>query len=560
MEREALTEADVVARAGGGDRRAFGELIRRYQDAVFGLAYSHARSFADAEDIAQEAFLAAWEGLARLRDASSFGPWLHGITLNKVRMHLRAAERRRRSQERHSAFARTQAPGAETHAGEEPARDAVTAALSRLSPARRVAATLYYINGYSCQQVSSFLGVPLGTVKRRLFEARQRLKERLTMVEKKLKAERPKPSFSRRVLERIDSVQVEVTQETAGTVLLTDKKDRSFFVIVARPEADSIKRALQGTKFRRPLTHDLLLNVIRGLGGEVVELVISALKEATFYAILVIRQGRDRHEIDCRPSDGVAIALRAGAPIYLHRSVADRVVMKRKDGTPLSPRSAQRFLKKMEEDFRKHQEEIEKLRAEVIKNPDSVEAVLALASRQDPGQREAVDLYERATRIATSGKDQARAHLGLATRYSHNDELKKAHQHLNRACRLWPGYEELKEFPQAAYLYASRSLAQWHSSGETRFLNEGLCWIELLLKRGVFGESFAFYRLTQDAINALWKQERFQQLMRKHGVKSVGEGLPSEVGLPPGPGVLIRRVRLPRGGTLVGRQVSGLSP
>jgi len=308
------------------------------------------------------------------------------------------------------------------------------------------------------------------------------------------------------------------------------------------------------------MTHDLLLNVVRALGGEVVELVISALKETTFYAMLVIRQGRDRQEIDCRPSDGIAIALRAGAPIYVHRSVADRVVMKRKDGTPLSPRSAQRFLKKMEEDFRKRQEEIEKLRAEVFKNPDSVEAMLALASTQGLTRREAVELYKRATRIARSKQGRARAHLGLAAHCSYEDELKKAQRHLNTARRLWPGCEELKEFPLAAHLYASRSLAQWHRSGETRFLNEGLRWLELMLRKMRHAEVFGFHRLTQDAIDALWKQERFQELMRKYGVKSVGEGLPREVGLPPGPGVLIRRVRLRRGGTLVGRQVSGLSP
>jgi bifunctional DNase/RNase len=206
--------------------------------------------------------------------------------------------------------------------------------------------TLYYIDGYSHREVSSFLGVPLGTVKRRLHEAREILKGRLAMVQEDLKRRRPGPAFSRRVLERIDSVQVEVKDETAGGLLLTDKKGRSFLVFVARPEALSIRMALQGTKPRRPLTHDLFVNTIRQLGGTIVELVISALKENIFYGVLVIRLGRDRHEIDCRPSDGVALALRAGAPIYIHKGVADRVVMKRKDGRPLSRAGALRALRK----------------------------------------------------------------------------------------------------------------------------------------------------------------------------------------------------------------------
>ena len=529
MDLGALTDAALVALAATGGKEAFGELIKRYQDAVFGLAYSHTASFADAEDIAQEVFLAAWEALGKLRDGSRFGPWLHGITLNKVRMHLRARKRDLRRREKHALMQR---PGMAERSPEPEHRaaDALTRELGRLSPARRVTATLYYINGYSYQQVSSFLGVPLGTVKRRLFEARQRLKERLAMVKKKLKAQRPRPSFSRRVLERIDSVKVAVAGEHVSAVLLTDAKRRSFLIYIGPPEARSINMALEGSKFPRPMTHDLFVNTVKELGGKIVELVISALKENTFYGTLVVRLGQRRHEIDCRPSDGIAIALRARAPIYVHKSVANQVVMKRKDGKPVSPRSAQQFLKKVREQSKQRDSQVGKLRAKVVRSPESAEAQLELAAWLGKWEPETVELYRRAAKCAKSRKLEAQAHLGLAGCWAYRHQLKKAKRELNKASRLWPRYEHLGEFQGAAFLYASRVLRDWHDTGNKRSLSEGLHWLELYLRNREPTKQLSLFHLTKDALEKLQQQKRFQQVLAKYGIELVGEGFPFELG------------------------------
>lgn len=521
-----LTDAALVGLAAAGGKEAFGELIKRYQDAVFGLAYSHTASFADAEDIAQEVFLAAWEALGKLRDGSRFGPWLHGITLNKVRMHLRARKRDLRRREKHALMQR---PGMAERSPEPEHRaaDALTRELGRLSPARRVTATLYYIDGYSYKQVSSFLGVPLGTVKRRLFEARQRLKERLAMVEKKLKAERPKSSFSRRVLERIDSVKVAVAGEHLNAVLLTDKKKRSFLIYIGPAEAHSINQVLQGSTFPRPMTHDLFVNTVKELGGKIVELVISALKEETFYGTLVIRVGQRRHEIDCRPSDGIAIALRVSAPIYVHKSVAEQVVMKRKDGKPLSPRSAQRILKKMREQSKQRDSQVGKLRAKVVKSPESAEAQLELAAWLGKWEPETVELYRRAAKCAKSRKLEAQAHLGLAGCWAYRHQLKKAKRELYKARRLWRDCVQLSEFEQAAFLFANGVLHSWHETGDDHALREGLRWLELYLKNRTPSKELVLF-LGEDALDRLQQQTRFQQVLAKHGIEleRVGKGFP----------------------------------
>ncbi|HIE50620.1 MAG TPA: bifunctional nuclease family protein, partial [Armatimonadetes bacterium] len=79
---------------------------------------------------------------------------------------------------------------------------------------------------------------------------------------------------------------------------------------------------LEEFEMPRPMTHDLLLNVIRRLGGEVERLLIDDLWNNTFYAKICINTGEEVVEIDCRPSDGIALALRAEVPIV----VADAVM------------------------------------------------------------------------------------------------------------------------------------------------------------------------------------------------------------------------------------------
>ena len=101
-------------------------------------------------------------------------------------------------------------------------------------------------------------------------------------------------------------------------VVLRDQHDRSLPIWIMPAQAESIRQRLEGQDTPRPFTHDLLLNLVRLLNAEVVRLMIDDLWHSTFYAKLVLSVGEDEEmEIDCRPSDGIAIALRAEAPIYV---------------------------------------------------------------------------------------------------------------------------------------------------------------------------------------------------------------------------------------------------
>jgi bifunctional DNase/RNase len=108
----------------------------------------------------------------------------------------------------------------------------------------------------------------------------------------------------------------------ARVVFLTpEKEDKVLRVWIGDAEAMAIAAALNGIPFPRPMTHDLLLNAIQALGGKVERVVITDLRDNTFYATIVLRDEKGVKELDARPSDSIALALRAKAPIFLSPKV-----------------------------------------------------------------------------------------------------------------------------------------------------------------------------------------------------------------------------------------------
>ncbi|HYH68382.1 MAG TPA: bifunctional nuclease family protein [Urbifossiella sp.] len=97
--------------------------------------------------------------------------------------------------------------------------------------------------------------------------------------------------------------------------------ERSFPIVIGIFEATSIDRRVKGAQLPRPLTHDLVVSAVEQLGGEIQDIVITELKEHTYYAKLRVRQEGELVEIDCRPSDAIALAVTAKVPIYVTEDV-----------------------------------------------------------------------------------------------------------------------------------------------------------------------------------------------------------------------------------------------
>ncbi|MBI2804577.1 MAG: bifunctional nuclease family protein [Planctomycetes bacterium] len=99
--------------------------------------------------------------------------------------------------------------------------------------------------------------------------------------------------------------------------------ERAFPIVIGLFEARSIEKRIKGEKWPRPLTHDLICNVIDLLGGDLQDIYINELREHTYFARLRIRKDGEIVEVDCRPSDAIAIAVTAKVPIYVAEDVIE---------------------------------------------------------------------------------------------------------------------------------------------------------------------------------------------------------------------------------------------
>lgn len=105
-------------------------------------------------------------------------------------------------------------------------------------------------------------------------------------------------------------------------VLLKDGSDRRALPIyIGQEQARAIISALERQQPPRPLTHDLIANILKAWEMNLERIIIHSLQDNTFYAVLCVSQGEAKKEIDCRPSDAIAIALRTGSPIWVMEEV-----------------------------------------------------------------------------------------------------------------------------------------------------------------------------------------------------------------------------------------------
>ncbi len=136
----------------------------------------------------------------------------------------------------------------------------------------------------------------------------------------------------------IDSIRVSVMNYQRVVILKESKTERYLPIWIGPSEADAIALKLQGVTVSRPLTHDLLCSVINALGAKVNFVVVSELQDDTFYAKINVTINNGKYmEIDSRPSDALALAVRLKAPIYVEEAVLDKagIVFDRETGKPI---------------------------------------------------------------------------------------------------------------------------------------------------------------------------------------------------------------------------------
>lgn len=182
---ETLTQ--LVDGTRSGDLEAFGRLVRRFQQMAYGCAFSVLGDFHLAEDVAQEAFLEAYRQLPALREPEAFPGWFRRIVLKFCDRQTRRCRLPTVPLEDAAGVSSTE-PGPDRAAEEREMKERVLDAIRSLPDGQRMVTTLFYIDGYSQNEISEFLEVPVTTVKKRLHDSRKKLKERmLDMVDETLK-------------------------------------------------------------------------------------------------------------------------------------------------------------------------------------------------------------------------------------------------------------------------------------------------------------------------------------------------------------------------------------
>src|SRR5437899_2211961 len=193
MDLEAL-----VNQARGGDVRAFVELTRRFQHAAYGSALTLVRDFQAAEDVVQEAFVAAWAGLPNLAEPAAFPGWLRGIVRHQAFRVLRKQPNAAPLDE--AATVPSEEPAADRVVQHRDEAKAAFAAIAQLPDALREPSTLFFVHECSHQDIATFLGLPVATVNNRLHAARSKLKERmLAMVNETFHAHALPDDFANRI-------------------------------------------------------------------------------------------------------------------------------------------------------------------------------------------------------------------------------------------------------------------------------------------------------------------------------------------------------------------------
>jgi RNA polymerase sigma-70 factor, ECF subfamily len=179
-----VTDEELIALARGGDADAFDQLVCRHQAAVYRAALAALRVPEDAEEVAQDAFVRAWANLQRFRGDSSFRTWVLAIVWNRSMTRRRSVvawfrrkapveEAMQPSRTDRSAHDRLQDAELKAHAAR---------AIDALSPKLRDALLLAASGDYGYDEIGAMLGIPVGTVKWRVSEARRKVRTHLSML------------------------------------------------------------------------------------------------------------------------------------------------------------------------------------------------------------------------------------------------------------------------------------------------------------------------------------------------------------------------------------------
>lgn len=331
------SDSMLVILARGGNKNAFGELVLRYQSLASRFAQQLVGNEDNARDLAQEAMLQAFLSIGRLKNPERFKSWLCGIVVNICRSYIRNREINLLSLEsltggqQFTSFKYTEEITSPAESAEEHEfQNALLKAVQELPSGDRDVILYFYFDQLSLQEIGSINNIPVSTVKVRLFRARKKLKENLLSRYSEILPERER----RKIMVKVtiaDVVKKEWKDKEGRSyfdyvVVLNDEKGNRVLPIWIGPaEGQAIAVGLTDFQAPRPLTYHFFASLLSAADVKIDQVKIEALKGNTFYAIVRVSCGKITKEIDARPSDALALAMRTKSPIFASEEVLQLV-------------------------------------------------------------------------------------------------------------------------------------------------------------------------------------------------------------------------------------------
>jgi RNA polymerase sigma factor (sigma-70 family) len=353
-------DRELVILARQGDKAAFGCLIERCQALAERAALRMVGVSEAAQDLVQEAMLAAYLSLGKLREEASFRSWLYGIVLNVAKSYLREQKRRARFS---VALDDERAGGGLWEAGRDadPQQAAdehelhrlVLLTIDELPRAHREAAQLYYYESLTLHEIAGITGDSPGAIKVRLHRARNHLREKLRPVLAEIRqVEEKKPR--RKTMVKANVVDIVQHGDHYIVLLQEEAQGKLLAIWVGEPESTAIALGLLPNRVTRPQTFDFIATMMDALGVELEEARVDVLKNDVFFGTAKARVGNKVIEVDARPSDVLALAVRTNSPIYIAEEVIqqagkDQAEFEREMGQAEPGEGIRSFLKAFEE-------------------------------------------------------------------------------------------------------------------------------------------------------------------------------------------------------------------
>jgi RNA polymerase sigma-70 factor (ECF subfamily) len=328
LDSDHRSDAHLVEAALQGDKSAFAVLVARSATMARSVTLRLLRDPVLTADVLQEATLASYLGLSRLRSPERFGSWYTGIALNIARRWVQRFAAEPLSDD---VIVVEIGAGPDEHAEAVEVAERVHDAVQLLPPGQREAVLAFYWQGLSHAEAALELGIRPGAVKARLHQARQSLAHTLAgLTDHKEEvavtlSSGANDAYVDASIAEIRSLSSEDPNPRAHAVTFQeDSGERRLVMFVGVSEGRAMVSTLEAVEYPRPMTYQLCTNLIEATGSTFVEVRITDFTDLTYLAQIVLRTPTGMVHVDARPSDAVNVALINEIPIRIGEALFDK--------------------------------------------------------------------------------------------------------------------------------------------------------------------------------------------------------------------------------------------